>query len=271
MSDLMVASEEFKESNPSKDKKKKKSLKTSEGKSKSSSRKSSTVLPAESEDAVVQIQEQEEIIQGEVAADDSSHNNGTVEEKPDVETLSKVQKKDVIMLREADFRKLAELKEAFHLFDINRDGYIDKEDLKFTFTSMGKPDVTDEALDQMLIEMSSSDVDFDAFVKLFGYKVVELDPEEELLAALSKWDYLGNGMISEERLKRDLQAWGDKFSAKEAERALEEAPLYKKDGDTFIDYVKFCQDICGLRNVEKTRDIEKEAEAYGRDLESLMK
>ncbi|XP_015523017.1 myosin light chain 5-like [Neodiprion lecontei] len=271
MSDSTVATEQLKESNPSKDKKKKKSLKTPEGKSKSSSRKSSTVSPAENVDAAIEIQEEEHVIQGELTADDSSQNNETAEEKPDVETSSKVQKKNVTMLRETDFRKLAELKEAFHLFDINRDGYIDKEDLKFTFTSMGKPDVADEALDQMLAEMSSSDVDFDAFVKLFGYKVVELDPEEELLAALSNWDYLGNGMISEERLKRDLQAWGDKFSAKEAERALEEAPLYKKDGDTFIDYVKFCQDICGLRNVEKTRDIEKEAEAYERDLESLVK
>lgn len=59
--------------------------------------------------------------------------------------------------------------QAFHLFDINRDGYIDREDLRFTFTSMGKPDVSEEALDQMLSEMSSNAVDFDTFVKLFGF------------------------------------------------------------------------------------------------------
>jgi Ca2+-binding EF-hand superfamily protein len=34
---------------------------------------------------------------------------------------------------------------------------------------------------------------------LLGYKSIELDPEEVLLKALSKWDYDNSGLISEER------------------------------------------------------------------------
>ncbi|XP_012261477.2 myosin regulatory light chain [Athalia rosae] len=264
-------------------KKRKKSVKSSEAKSKSSSRKSSNVVndngePLAAENGEKESAEISQPLTNGTSEPNESHEkivNGTTSDSADdVKTDEKLvvpegagpQEKNVIMLGEKDFRKLAELKEAFYLFDINQDGFIDKEDLKFTFTSMGRQDVSDETLDKMLSEMSSEAVDFDAFVKLFGYKAVELDPEEELLDALSKWDYLGNGMISEERLKRDLQGWGDKFSDIETERALEEAPVYKKDGNTMIDYVKFCNNICGLRNVEKTRQIEKEAADYEDDL-----
>ncbi|XP_015597213.1 myosin regulatory light chain, striated muscle, 25 kDa isoform [Cephus cinctus] len=164
-----------------------------------------------------------------------------------------------------DFRKLAELKEAFHLFDINKDGVIDLADLKFTFASLGKPDIPEEQLQQMLNEMPDP-VDFDAFVMLFGYKATELDPEFVLLEALSKWDYEGNGMIAEERIRHDLQTWGDKFTKREVDYALEEAPLYTKKGITSIDYIKFCNNICGFRNVQKSRKIEKQGEDYEKEL-----
>lgn len=42
-------------------------------------------------------------------------------------------------------------------------------------------------------------LDFDGFVNLLGYKTLELDSEETLLAALSRWDQDNTGLISEER------------------------------------------------------------------------
>jgi Ca2+-binding EF-hand superfamily protein len=41
-------------------------------------------------------------------------------------------------------------------------------------------------------------MNFDAFVKLMGYRSIELDPEEELVAAMSYWDPKGTGLLSEE-------------------------------------------------------------------------
>jgi hypothetical protein len=45
------------------------------------------------------------------------------------------------------------LLQAFHLFDLNNDGFIDKEDLKKTYISLGKTDVCDEQIHRMLSEV----------------------------------------------------------------------------------------------------------------------
>lgn len=46
--------------------------------------------------------------------------------------------------------------------------------------------------------------------------------------------------------------FGDKFTAKEADYALDEAPLIvQQDGSTMIDYVKFCNKLAGLRKPMK--------------------
>ncbi|XP_012281555.1 myosin regulatory light chain LC-2, mantle muscle [Orussus abietinus] len=172
-------------------------------------------------------------------------------------------------LQEIDFRKLAELREAFHLFDINQDGIIDVADLKYTFATLGKPDVPEEQLQRMLSDMKSP-VDFDSFVASFEYKATVLDPEDVLTKALSNWDYAGNGMISEERIRHDLQSYGERFTVNEVDGALEDAPLYSNQGDKMIDYVAFCNDICGLQNVNKSRQVEKEAERTGKEVTSLM-
>lgn len=42
-------------------------------------------------------------------------------------------------------------------------------------------------------------LDFDGFVNLLGYRTLELDSEETLLSALSRWDKNNSGLISEDR------------------------------------------------------------------------
>ncbi|XP_063226806.1 myosin regulatory light chain-like isoform X2 [Bacillus rossius redtenbacheri] len=113
-------------------------------------------------------------------------------------------------------------------------------------------DLDDDKLREL--KEASNPLDFDAFVQLLGYRTVELDPEEVLMNALAKWDVDNSGLISEERIKHDLMTWGDKFTAKEVEIALEDAPLQvdKRTGAGSIDYTQFCKILCGLR--KKTRD-----------------
>ncbi|XP_023719454.1 uncharacterized protein LOC111870983 isoform X2 [Cryptotermes secundus] len=161
-------------------------------------------------------------------------------------------RREVELLYDLDNEKLAELKEAFHLFDLNHDGFIDKDDLKNTYISLGKTHICDEDIQNMLSE-AINPLDFDAFVILLGYKSIELDPEEVLLEALSQWDYDNCGLISEERIKHDLMMWGDKFSSDEVEMALEDAPVFyqQNTGASMIDYVKFCKILCGLRKKPK--------------------
>ncbi|XP_071455126.1 myosin regulatory light chain, smooth muscle-like [Hetaerina americana] len=151
------------------------------------------------------------------------------------------------VLQEIDDKKLRELQEAFFLLDLNNDGLIDKEDLRMTYVSLGKPDMPERDLDHMLAEAMCNPLDFDAFVILLGYRTVELDPEETLLDALASWDADDSGLINEDQIRHDLMTWGDKFTAQEVEMALEDAPTYSKGDKVLIDYVEFCKKLCGLR------------------------
>ncbi|KAJ9574056.1 hypothetical protein L9F63_008582 [Diploptera punctata] len=159
-------------------------------------------------------------------------------------------RRDVDLLYDLDDQKLMELREAFHLFDLNNDGFIDKEDLKNTYITLGKTDIEDSEIQHMLSE-AMNPLDFDAFVILLGYKSIELDPEEVLLEALSQWDYDDSGLISEDRIKHDLTMWGDKFTQEEVEVALEDAPVFVRGNTPMIDYVNFCKILCGLRKKPK--------------------
>lgn len=158
-------------------------------------------------------------------------------------------KKNIEVMMDMDDSKLLELKEAFLLFDLDGDGCIDHRDLQGTLISLGQT-VNDEEINQMLSE-ASNPLDFDAFVVLLGYKTIELDPEETLIEALSQWDYEGSGFVSEDRIRHDLMTWGDRFSKKEVDWALEEAPVVQKKHTFMIDYIKFCKILCGLRKARK--------------------
>lgn len=62
------------------------------------------------------------------------------------------------------------------------------------------------------------------------------------------------------RIRDDLQKFGDKFTIKEVDRALEEAPIYLQDGNAMIDYIKFSNNICGFQNLTKARQYQKNLE-----------
>lgn len=113
--------------------------------------------------------------------------------------------------------KLNPIFKAFLLFDLNGDGCIDEEDLRATFGTLGEDNVPEGLVEQMLSEVCSvnfsanyfhlhvhscqamNPLDFDAFVMLLGYKTIELDPEDVLIEALSKWDVGQTGLISEDK------------------------------------------------------------------------
>uniref|UniRef100_A0A3Q1D241 EF-hand domain-containing protein n=1 Tax=Amphiprion ocellaris TaxID=80972 RepID=A0A3Q1D241_AMPOC len=75
--------------------------------------------------------------------------------------------------------QIQEFKEAFTLIDQNRDGFIDQEDLKDTYASLGKLNVKDGELEEMLKEA----INFTMFLNLFGEKLhgSEHQPAERVL------------------------------------------------------------------------------------------
>ncbi|GAA6110078.1 myosin regulatory light chain 10 isoform X1, partial [Tachysurus ichikawai] len=66
--------------------------------------------------------------------------------------------------------QIQEFKEAFTIMDQNRDGFIDKNDLRDTFAALGRLNVGNDELDEMLKE-APGPINFTIFLSMFGEKL----------------------------------------------------------------------------------------------------
>ncbi|EDO25626.1 predicted protein [Nematostella vectensis] len=108
-----------------------------------------------------------------------------------------------------DQTQIQEFKEAFNMIDQNRDGFIDKEDLKDMYASLGKSP-NDQFLDDMIEEASGSTINFTMFLTLFGEKLNGTDPEDVIKNAFGCFDEEGDGRIHEDKLCDMLTSVGDR-------------------------------------------------------------
>uniref|UniRef100_A0A8C0D1G6 Myosin light chain 5 n=1 Tax=Balaenoptera musculus TaxID=9771 RepID=A0A8C0D1G6_BALMU len=118
--------------------------------------------------------------------------------------------------------QIQEFKEAFTLMDQNRDGFIDKEDLKDTYASpdMCKTNVKDEELDAMLKE-ASGPINFTMFLNMFGEKLSGTDAEETILNAFKMLDSDGKGSINKDYIRRLLMSQADRMTAEEVDQMFQ--------------------------------------------------
>jgi len=134
--------------------------------------------------------------------------------------------------------QIQEFKEAFTLIDQNRDGFIDIEDLKDMYASLGRTP-SDKELKEMLDE-SPGPLNFTMFINLFGEKLNGTDPESALMNAFAMFDADDKKYIPEEYLKDLLEHMGDNFSAEEIRQTWKEAPIKggKMDYEAFVHLIK---------------------------------
>jgi Ca2+-binding EF-hand superfamily protein len=131
--------------------------------------------------------------------------------------------------------QIQEFKEAFTMMDQNKDGFVDKDDLKDTFASFGKTP-SDKEIDEMLNE-AAGPINFTMFITLFGDKVAGVDPEATITSAFKLFDKQGTGKIQEQQLRDLLTGVGDKLTADEIQQAFKGAPSTKGE----LDYVAFAK------------------------------
>nr|AHC56512.1 regulatory myosin light chain [Peripatoides novaezealandiae] len=102
--------------------------------------------------------------------------------------------------------QIAEFKEAFSMMDQNKDGFVDKDDLKDTFASLGRAP-PDSEIDAMLNE-ASGPINFTIFLEdLLQYS--QLPWKIDVLLLFSQ-DF--QAVYPEDRLRELLTGVGDKFT-----------------------------------------------------------
>lgn len=102
-----------------------------------------------------------------------------------------------------DQRTIQEFKEAFGIMDQNKDGIIDKGDLRDLYASMGQI-ASDSQLDAMIKE-APGPINFTVFLTLFGERLTGTDPEATICGAFAMFDTKESGKIKEDELMKILQ------------------------------------------------------------------
>ncbi|KAK7895320.1 hypothetical protein WMY93_020645 [Mugilogobius chulae] len=121
--------------------------------------------------------------------------------------------------------QIQEFKEAFTLIDQNRDGFIDKEDLKDTYASLGH------------VKGSNWTINFTMFLTLFGEKLHGTDAEETILNAFKLFDSDSKGFIHKDELQTLLMTQADKFSLEEVNQMFQSSNI---DPAGNLDYKSLC-------------------------------
>ena len=136
-----------------------------------------------------------------------------------------------------DQKTINEFKEAFTLMDQNKDGVIDKSDLKDLYAMMGQI-ASDSQLDEMIKE-APGPINFTTFLTLFGERLTGTDPEDTIIGAFKMFDKKDTGFIKEDELKRILtNKKGDPLTDDEIKAMYKGSPPIK-DGQ--VDYKAFAR------------------------------
>ncbi|GAM18082.1 hypothetical protein SAMD00019534_012570, partial [Acytostelium subglobosum LB1] len=118
--------------------------------------------------------------------------------------------------------QVAELKEAFELFDSNRTGIIKKDALK-TVLKQFNVFVTQDQLDEMFNEADatkSGGIGFPEFMSMMSRRMKQTSNEQILLNAFKTFDPEGLGYIPSSVISKALLSQGDKLNEAELAELL---------------------------------------------------
>ena len=127
-------------------------------------------------------------------------------------------------------KQVAEMKEGFQIMDRDKDGIINKDDLRSIFDEIGRI-ASDEELIDMLNE-ADGPLNFTMFLNMFAEKNKgEVDDDDVIKKAFMAY-VNEEGYIDCDNFRHALMTWGDKFSAKEVDEAYANLPI---DDDNMMD------------------------------------
>ncbi len=134
--------------------------------------------------------------------------------------------------------RLKEYRDAFELFDKDKDGTITAKELANVMKSLNQ-DPSEQELNEMIAEVDidgNGHIDFEEFVNLMNRRSKETDAEEEVINAFKVLDKDGQGTISSTELRHIMTTMGDKLTEDEVDEMIREADF---DGNGIINYEEF--------------------------------
>ena len=134
--------------------------------------------------------------------------------------------------------KMNEFKEAFNIFDKDKDGYITAKELGDLIRNLGQTP-SEAELQNMINEVDINNngaIDFKEFLDIMIKKLKDSENEEELIEAFKIFDKDGNGLIGSEELLNVMVTLGETSNIKEIEDLIKEVDL---DRDGLINYEEF--------------------------------
>merc|ERR1711897_124320 len=136
-------------------------------------------------------------------------------------------------------------KECFKLMDVNKDGTIDKNDLRGAFDNVGVL-MSEGELDSLLGEISGP-CNYDNMVKMFQEKMAGdgNDPDDLITQAFKSYD--NEGKIDVKIFQHALKTWGDKMSQAEIDDVFGEFDIDE-------DYMVKTKEVLGLFVAQKEEE-----------------
>lgn len=135
-------------------------------------------------------------------------------------------------------QQIAEMREAFQLFDRDGDGHVTPKELRIVLQTLGQ-DPSDQEILEMIDDVDkdgNKEIEFEEFCMLMCKQMTERDDQETLTEAFKMLDADGSGEINRVELKEILRSFskmGEDIADEEIDNLISEADV---DGDGQISY-----------------------------------
>ena len=130
--------------------------------------------------------------------------------------------------------EIKEQKEAFNIFDHDKDKKLNKEEARYAYMALGW-NFSEEELNKIMQEKADKDnlLPFDAFSNYLFDRSKDAEIEEEIMETFAEMDKDGDGKINAKDLKYLLYSIGEKFEDEEINEIIRET---SSSGGEYFDY-----------------------------------